>query len=368
MLQPDAQPGRDGGSLPRAPRTNSREKVRTAVLFAFTAALASLSFALTIPFFPAITWSLALAIVAHPLHAWVERRMPGRPDVAAAMATAIVAVGILTPSIFVIQQTVREATAGLVTLQAAAESGELQELLNRDERSRAIFQWIDERVDFEKEIGSLNEMVRASAGRWIEGTVKTTVQLVVAVFLLFFLFRDRVRALQELRAYLPLSRKESDLVLQRIQSMIHATIFGTLAVAALQGILGGLMFWILGLPGPLLWGSVMAFFGIVPLIGTFVVWLPAVGFLASQGSWGKAMVLLIWGGLVVSLIDNILYPMLVGREIRMHTALVFLAIAGGLSMFGVSGLVLGPVILVTCLALIEVMSRRTTQTAAQSGT
>jgi len=148
------------------------------------------------------------------------------------------------------------------------------------------------------------------------------------------------------------------MLLERIRSMVHATVFGSLTVACIQGLLGGLMFWIMGLPSPLLWGAVMGLFAIVPVMGTFVVWLPAAVLLAAQGSWLKAVILSLWGLLVVSMIDNLLYPILVGAEIRIHTALVFLAIAGGLALFGVSGLVLGPVVLVTAIGLVDVLSTR----------
>ena len=131
---------------------------------------------------------------------------------------------------------------------------------------------------------------------------------------------------------------------------IPATVYGTLAGSTVQGVLGGLMFWWLGLPGALLWGVVMALLAVVPVLGAFVVWIPAALFLAMEGSWGKALVLTLWGILVVGTIDNMLRPVLVGNRLKLHTVLAFISVVGGLMWFGPSGLILGPVVLpITCV-------------------
>jgi predicted PurR-regulated permease PerM len=123
--------------------------------------------------------------------------------------------------------------------------------------------------------------------------------------------------------------------------------------------LGGLMFWVLGIPGALLWGAVMALLAIVPVLGAFVVWVPAALFLVLQGNWGKALILTAWGAGVVSLIDNLLYPLLVGKRLRLHTLPVFIAIVGGILLFGSAGVILGPVTLAVTVALVDIWRRRT---------
>ena len=139
---------------------------------------------------------------------------------------------------------------------------------------------------------------------------------------------------------------------------IHATLYGTLVVAVVQGTLGGLMFWWLGLPAPLLWGIVMGLLAVVPVLGAFVIWIPAAIFLVLEGSGGKALLLTLWGGIVVGGIDNLLYPMLVGRRLKMHTVLAFISIVGGLIVFGLSGLILGPVIFTVTRLLLKIWSSR----------
>ena len=185
------------------------------------------------------------------------------------------------------------------------------------------------------------------------------VELLITLFTLFFFFRDRRAVLRAVRSLVPLSEAETDKVFLRVADTVYATIYGTIVVAVVQGALGGLIFWWLGLPAPLLWGAVMGLLAIVPVLGPFVVWVPAAIFLALEGSWGKALILTAWGVLVIATIDNLLYPALVGKKLRLHTLPVFFAILGGLALFGASGLILGPVTLAVTVALLEVWRRRT---------
>jgi predicted PurR-regulated permease PerM len=125
------------------------------------------------------------------------------------------------------------------------------------------------------------------------------------------------------------------------------------------------MFWWLGLPAPLLWGVVMGLLAIVPVFGAFVVWIPAAAFLALDGHWARAAILTVWGGVVIGWIDNILYPMLVGNRLRLHTVAAFVAVVGGLTVFGVSGVVLGPLIVATTLTLLQIWQARTWESARE---
>jgi predicted PurR-regulated permease PerM len=118
------------------------------------------------------------------------------------------------------------------------------------------------------------------------------------------------------------------------------------------------MFWWLGLPAPLLWGLVMGALAVVPVLGAFIIWIPAALFLALDGSWGKALILAFWGSVIVGGIDNVIYPILVGNRLRLHTIPAFMAIIGGLIVFGPSGLILGPVVLTATMSLLEIWQHR----------
>jgi predicted PurR-regulated permease PerM len=140
-------------------------------------------------------------------------------------------------------------------------------------------------------------------------------------------------------------------------------IYGTVAVAVVQGALGGLMFWVLGLPTPLLWGLMMGVLTVVPVVGWFIVWLPAVVFLMLDGSWAKAAILAFFGVVVVGGgIQNVLYPILVGNRLELHTVAAFISLIGGLILFGAPGFILGPLAVTVTVLLLEIWRERS-QTA-----
>ena len=193
----------------------------------------------------------------------------------------------------------------------------------------------------------------------LSGSVQVVTQVAIMLVTLFYFLRDRRLLLEFLFRLAPLSSSESHKLIHRVSEAISATLYGNLVVKLVQGILGGLMFWILGLPSPLLFGILMALLAMLPVVGTSLVWGPAAIVLLYQGSWVKAIILALWGGLVVSLMDNLLYPMLVATGLRFHTLGVLFSLFGGLIAFGLAGFVLGPVILASTVALLEIWQLRT---------
>jgi predicted PurR-regulated permease PerM len=338
--------------------TLTRRPLQAKALIALSLLMLGLAAYLALPFVPALAWSAALAIAAHPLHRFLRRAIPN-PNLAAGVAVFIVAAGGVAPLLIVGDQLGRQLREEMDRLGASAPMESWDRWLSRTPLAQSAFQSFNRYVDWRAELPKLVSALRDNVFSWLQGTVWTAFQILVTLFLLFYAFRDRHAGLALLREHAPLSRAEMDEVANRVASMIHATVFGTIGVASIQGILGGLMFWALGLPAPVLWGAVMTIFAIIPVFGAFVVWLPAAAGLALQGESGKALILAIWGTCVVSLIDNLLYPMLVGKEVRMHTVPVFIAIGGGLICFGVSGLVLGPAIFALAIALLDVIKTRT---------
>ena len=172
--------------------------------------------------------------------------------------------------------------------------------------------------------------------------------------------------MRALKTFSPLSEAETEQLLTRIVDTVHATIFGTVAVAALQGFLAGAMFWWLDLPTPLLWGVIMALLAIVPVLGTFVVWVPAAIFLALQGDWVKAAILAGWGGLIVANVDNVVRPVLMGDRLKLHTVPMFVAVIGGLNLFGTAGVVLGPAAVTATALLLDFWRSRANAAADEA--
>jgi predicted PurR-regulated permease PerM len=335
----------------------TRERMLVLVLLVATALAFYICYRLAYPFLPAIAWALALAVVAHPLHEWLARHIPNQ-HAGAALAVFIVALVIVAPALFVTDRLVRQAFAGSEMIKAEMETGHLRSVLEASPLAPALH-WVESNLDLPGEVQKIAANITSTASTFVTGSFWVLVQLIITLFVLFYFFRDRRVILRGIRSLSPLSQSETDKIFSRVTDTIYATIYGTLAVAMVQGLLGGLIFWWLGLPAPALWGLIMGLLSIVPVLGAFVIWLPAALLLALQGSWIKAAILVGWGLTAIGMIDNLLYPTLVGSRLRMHTLPVFFSILGGLLVFGASGIILGPVTLSVTDALLEVWRRRT---------
>jgi len=333
-------------------------RVRTAILVAGIGAGFYLCWVMIRPFLTVITWAAALAILARPLHTSLERRM--RPNVAALISVFLVAAIVVAPAVFISERLFAELSETLRAIGMDLDSASLHARVQQYPKVANILEWIEARLDLDQQIRAAMGAVAGQVSAWVTGSVWIITQLVLTFLTLFYFFRDRTRLLLFFRRFIPLSTAETDEMFGRIAQTVHASLYGNLLVKLIQGILGGLMFWVLGLPAPVLCGAGMALFAVLPVVGTAMVWAPAAIFLALSGSWVKAIVLAIWGELVVSLIDNFLYPILVANELRFHPLAVFFAVFGGLLAFGVAGVVLGPVILAITVALLEIWQLRRT--------
>ena len=333
--------------------TATRSHVQSFVLLVLTGVGIALCYTVAAPFLPAMAWSLALAVLFTPAQQWLEVRLRSH-NVAALVSTLLIALMVVVPASFVGQRLVVQAAKSAELVETKVNSGEWRRAIARQPRLAPIADEIEREIDLPGTAKSLTSWLSTTAGSIVKGSVFQVISFVLIFYLLFFFLRDRTLALQAIRSISPLSDTEMTRLYRRVSDTIHATVYGTLAVSTVQGVLGGLMFWWLGLPGALLWGVVMALLAVVPVLGAFVVWIPAALFLAMEGSWGKALVLTLWGILVVGTIDNLLRPVLVGNRLKLHTVLAFISVVGGLMWFGPSGLILGPVVLTITCVLLEI--------------
>ena len=328
--------------------------VRTFLMMAFVAVGVYLCYRLAVPFLAAFVWALALAVMFSPLHRWIEKRV-NYPNVAATICILLAALIVVAPAILIADRIIGEATKGALTIKTIVDSGEWRNTLEVHPSLAPIGKWIEHQFDLPEIVNSATSWLTVSAAAFVQGSAMQIIGIVLTFYLFFYFLRDRNVILDSLRALSPFSESDMVRVFEGVNNTVHATIYGTLAVAVVQGTLGGLMFWWLGLPAPLLWGVVMAVLAVVPVLGAFIIWIPAAIFLVLQGSEGKALILTIWGAIVVGGIDNLLYPMLVGSRLKIHTVLAFISIVGGLIVFGSSGLILGPVIFTVTRLLLEIV-------------
>lgn len=333
---------------------------RLPTMLALAVALALLGVVLYLiaqPFVPALVWALTLAVVGAPVERFLHQRT-GSPGLAAGATLLLCAIGVVIPVITVASALLNEIIAGAGTYGALFSGGGLAELRQTFPRLAALVSAVPQWLDLQQIV----QFLAAQLGRWSGALVQQSANgmftLLLTFYFLFYLLRDRGRALAALRGLLPLTHGEFDELIEKTSQTVFASVYATAAVAVLQGLLGGLMFWWLGLPAPVFWGVVMGLLAIVPFLGAFVVWVPVAIGLALSGNWLEAVVLTVWGTVVVGLIDNILYPILVGKRLSLHPMLSFIAIIGGLLLFGAHGIVLGPLTFATAQAVLHIWRSR----------
>ena len=331
---------------------------RSLVLFFITLGIVGLCALLAFPFVPAITGAVALTVATRVPYDWLERHLR-HPTLTAALGVLLVILLIVGPVALLVQSLGQQVMAAAGQVQSGAAQDWLTATLDR-------IPWLNRLVDKALGVVNLRQAAQSTAGFFasrlrglLTGSVATVTQLALMLFTLFFLFRDRRKAARAFRSLLPLDESQRDQLLTRMSNTIEATLQGSLTIAAIQGALGGIMFWILGVPTALVWALVMALLATIPSLGTFLVWMPVTIYLAATGHWVKALILLLWGTFVIGTVDNLLYPTLVGKKMQLHTVPVLFAVLGGIGLFGISGIVLGPLVLTTAVTLLRIWDRGT---------
>lgn len=317
---------------------------------------------MAMPFLGAIVWSITLAVLFAPFDRIVSDRIGSRG--LSAMVTVIVtACIVVVPAILVAGTLLNEAVRSAALVVPMFERQDWLTEISSHRWLAPALQWVQDKVDFPDLIQTATSALANWSGSVLRASFSGVANLLLTFYFLFYMLRDRTTIMAAAGKNLPLSDTEFARLCDRVADTIFATVLGTLAVAALQGGLGGLMFWWLGLPAPVFWGVLMAMLAIVPFLGAFVIWAPAALYLALTGAYTSAVILTVWGTLVVGLVDNVVYPMLVGSRLQMHTMLSFIAVVGGLVVMGPTGVVLGPLLLAVTLTLVQIWRARATPPA-----
>ncbi len=338
---------------------NSRPQSQWILQAALTAIALYLCWTILRPFLSVLLWASVMTLVFYPAYTWWLRRLR-RAWLAALVTTGFVILTIVVPMIAVSSAVIRQlqGTASSVQERFAALLADPQQTA----RLQQVFDLASEYLGVDKTqvTEGLQQAVTTASGFLVQGTVNVlggalgfVVSTFFVMFTMYYLFKDGARAVAVITDMLPLDRERGNLLVAHTGDIISASIYGVVVIAVVQGTLGGVMFWMLGLPSPVVWGVVMIVFATIPMLGTFVVWVPAAIFLAVTGHWLKAVVLTGWGALVIGMVDNFLRPRLVGQRAQMHELLIFFSVLGGLQVFGVLGILLGPVIVALGLALFE---------------
>ncbi len=344
-------------------------------VFLFFLLIVTLAFFwILLPFYGAIFWGLILAILFMPLNDFFLRKMPGKKNLAALLTLAVCLLIVIIPIIFVGRSLVEESSVLY------------QKILNQKIDSDASFHhfvsqlpdWvvgilnhfgISSFSELQKEASRIILVIGQYLGSRIfiigQNVLDFTVGFFIMLYLLFFLLRDGRDLSTKIRNKIPLATHQKTRLLEKFMGAIRATVKGNLVVALVQGGLGGLIFWLLGIEAALLWGAIMSVLSLLPA-GSGVVWGPVAVYFLLTGSLLKGVILLAFGLLVIGVIDNFLRPILVGKDTQMPDYLVLISTIGGMALFGLNGFIIGPMIAALFLTAWDLFSALTLFKPAQS--
>ena len=336
----------------------------TIFFFALLLVILYLAFLLLSPFLAAIAWAAILAIVVYPAYAYLLRLLKGRKTLAALIITVLITFLIVFPamriSVFLSQETVELAKTVRTYVdnnQFEAWRGtpwveELVKLWERISSELAFFE-IDLRRSVVQGVQLASGFLVSQVKNVAQNIFLFAVNFLIALFTFFFLLRDGRDLSDKFRSLLPMDQEHQEHLFQNIVNALFGVIHGALITAMVQGLLAGLAYWFLGVPFAILLGVATAFMALLPIGGSSLIWLPTSLYLFFQGAYLNGVLLLLWGAGIVGTIDNVLKPLLIGNRLRLPILFLFFSILGGLRLFGVIGLILGPVLLALLGALLD---------------
>jgi predicted PurR-regulated permease PerM len=339
---------------------STTDRLTTVLSYGALLLLGYLVYAIFTPFLVPLAWSAVFAIFFYPLHESLERRMP--PGRAALVSTVLVTVVLIVPAILVLLFTTRQAIDAMGEIQSALAvrgQGPNQGLLMRAQ------EWIRMKLPSALQTVNVSDSLRQAAekvaaflagksGAILKNLVTFFVDLFILVFALFFMFRDGQAIVRGVRHLLPFDEGIQKDMLEESRQLIFGSVAVGLVIAALQGSLGGLALAITGTPSAIFWGVVIAFASLIPVVGSALIWIPVALWLVLSGHWGKAVLVVAICGGVAGTVDNLIRPLLLKNRTRLNELLLFISVLGGLEVFGLLGLVVGPTVVAAAMAVFRV--------------
>ncbi|OXR50320.1 AI-2E family transporter [Pusillimonas sp. T2] len=308
---------------------------------------------LLLPYYSALFWGCVFAISFTPLHRKLLAKIPAHPNTAALGTLLLCLVAVIFPLIILTSALIREGA----TIYRRIESGQLnlglyyERIINALPES--LHHWLEElgvadvfSIQEKLSAGALegSKFLASQAVNIGQNTAGFLVSMAIMLYLLFFLLRDGPSLARTINLVIPLSDEHKQMLIQKFITVVRATVKGNIVVAATQGALGGFIFWVLGIDGALLWGVIMAFLSLLPAVGAAIIWAPVAVYFLVTGAYWDGAILILFGVLVIGLVDNILRPLLVGKDTKMPDYVVLISTLGGLATFGLNGFVIGPLL------------------------
>jgi predicted PurR-regulated permease PerM len=344
-------------------RERERRRISILIFYGTVFLLCYLAYLIVQPFLVEIGWAVVLTICLDPIQARLRPRLG--PTRTAFVLTVLVLVLLVLPVAFAASALVNEGQQVANDLQT-----QLEDRGGAGAWLHTGWEWIRSKLPFlppeqeaigkvSAEVGNVAGFMASRAGGVLKGVAAFVFNLVITLGILFFLLRDSDAFAAGLRKLLPFHAEQNDLLLHLSRDLVSASVTATLVIAAVQGLVGGVTFAILGIPGAAVWGLIMGILSFLPLVGATLIWLPASVWLVLSGSIGKGIGLLLVGLLIMGNVDNVVRPLLLSGKARMNTLVMLVSLLGGVSAFGFIGIVLGPLVAAMITALVETYVRGT---------
>lgn len=317
------------------------------------------------PFYGAIFWGIVLAILFAPMQLHVLRLTRHRSNLAAAITTVLFFISVFVPLTLIATTLINEASIEYEKIHSGQRDfgAYLQQVMT------SLPNWIVDilgkfgltdistmKLFFSSAVKQGSQLIATKAFSIGQITAEFAISVGIMLYLLFFLLRDGSHIAEKIKHAIPLNSEHKKQLFSKFATVIRATVKGNIVVAATQGSLGGLMFWFLDIQGALLWGLFMAVMALVPFIGAGLIWAPVALYFLTTGATWQGLSLAFYGIFVIGLIDNILRPILVGKDTQMPDYLVLISTLGGISIFGINGFVIGPMIAALFVATWDIFS------------
>ncbi len=349
-----------------------RSLFTTLIVYTLALLLMYLLYSVLSPFLAALVWGGAIGIITFPLYEKLLKRCNGREITASALMTAAVVLAVVLPLVGLISTLSREAAQAYQYLENATAGGSsvaLGDMLNHPllvpwlERIRPLTSSLE--LDLDAMLLPAVKKGIAAMLNYSTGIVKNffgfLFKLILMVITLFFLYKDGSRFLQRFWVVVSIRDGLRTTLIETITRVLGAVMYGIVLTCLVQGTLGGLGFWVAGLPSPILFGALMALCAMIPIIGTALIWLPGALYLLMQGQAVHGLLLIGWGVVAVSSIDNVIRPLFISGKAKLHILIILLGVLGGILAFGITGVVAGPVILALALVFFEESRQETVQ-------
>lgn len=315
------------------------------------------------PFVSPLLWAGVLCYALYPLYCRMVRATGGRRALSALVMCLILTVGVIAPLVYMSLVIAEDLTEGYRTLAATLREGD-QPLLESWRKYPILAAMADAiqnverltrtdlRMSIAENLADLGRVLVGQVTRIATHALYAVVQLGMILLCAFYFFRDGEMMIDWLRTSLPIAPERQAILRRRFDEVVKGAVYGNAVIAVMEGVIGGLAFWSVGLPSPVLWGAAMAILAYLPLVGAGLIWIPAAGYLFWQGAYLKVAVLVVVG-VVMAVMDYLVRTIVVGSQSHLHTLLVFFSVLGGLQFFGLVGIVAGPLVVAMGITLVE---------------